>query len=161
MRIFCLQELLMLQGGGSGGLVGLLPVLIIVATIVLVVVAIMKRGARRDVIAEGEEVVSEATALMKRYRDDYLVAKATATIGKVIKGIGILVGVLGLAVVLQSRSTGAGLVTLLVPAFVGALPYCVGVLVAAQGQILLATLDTAVNSSPFLTNEDKAKVMSL
>lgn len=160
MRIFCLQELLMLQGGGSGGLVGLLPVLIIVA-IVILVVAIMKRGARRDVTAQGEEVVSEATALMKRYRDAYLVAKATATIGKVIKGIGILVAAFGLAAVLQSRSTGAGLVTLLVPALVGAIPYCVGVLVAAQGQILLATLDTAVNSSPFLTNEDKAKAMSL
>lgn len=36
MRIFCLQELLMLQGGGSGGLVGLLPVLIIVAMTLLV-----------------------------------------------------------------------------------------------------------------------------
>jgi hypothetical protein len=158
MRILCLQ-LLLLQGG-SGGAFGLLPILIIIA-IILAAVALIKRGAKPGAVTEGDGIVSESTALMKRYRDAYLVARATATIGRVIKGIGILVGVLGLAVVLQSRSTGAGLVTLLVPAFVGALPYCVGVLVAAQGQILLATLDTAVNSSPFLTNEDKAKAMSL
>lgn len=160
MRIFCLLQLLMLQGG-AGGAIGLLPALIIVAAIILVVVAIRKRGARRDVIADGKEAVSESSALMKPYRDAYLVAKATATIGEVIKGIGILVAALGLIVAAQSGSTGTALVIVLVPAFAGALIYCVGVLVAAQGQILLATLDTAVNSSPFLNNEDKAKAMSL
>ncbi|SRR6266404_93786 len=158
MRIFCLQQLLLFQGGG--GAIGLLPVLIIIA-IILAAIALMKRGAKPEAIAEGEGVVSESTALMKRYRDAYLVAKATATIGKVIKGIGILVAVLGVIVAVQSASRGTGLVIFLLPAFVGALLYCVGVLVAAQGQILLATLDTAVNSSPFLTNEDKAKAISL
>lgn len=83
-----------------------------------------------------------------------------------IKGIGILVAAFGVIVAVQSASRGTGLVMFQLPAFVGALLfgallYCVGVLVAAQGQILLATLDTAVNSSPFLTNEDKAKAMSL
>ena len=93
---------------------------------------------------------------MKRYRDAYLVARATATIGKVIKGIGILVIAMGLINAGQSASA-IGLFV----ALVGALLYCAGVLVAAQGQILLASLDTAVNSSPFLTNEEKAKAMSL
>lgn len=151
MRIFCLPESLILQGV-SGGLIGLLPFLVI-GGIIWAVVAIMKRRARRDAIAEGEEVVSESTALMKRYRDAYLVARATGTIGKVIKGIGILVAALGVYVVGQSASRASGMIVLL-PAFVGALLYCVGVLIAAQGQILLATLDTAVNSSPFLTNEE-------
>jgi len=32
---------------------------------------------------------------------------------------------------------------------------------SAQGQIVKATLDTAVNSSPFLSNEERAKIMSL
>lgn len=39
--------------------------------------------------------------------------------------------------------------------------YVFGVLVSAQGQILKAMLDSAVNSSPFLNNEHRAKIMSL
>jgi len=46
-------------------------------------------------------------------------------------------------------------------AFVGGQFYLLGVIVMAQGQILKASLDCAVNSSPFLQNEHRAKIMSL
>ncbi|MEK6304553.1 MAG: hypothetical protein AABO41_28025 [Acidobacteriota bacterium] len=154
MRISCLPELIMIQGGG--GLAQLLPILIIGGAIAWAVVAIIKSRRTREPIGEGERVVDEATALMTRYRDAYLVARATATIGKVIKGIGILVVALGLG----SAGQYLGGIGLLV-ALVGGLLYCAGVLVGAQGQVLLASLDTAVNSSPFLTNEDRARAMSL
>ncbi len=50
----------------------------------------------------------------------------------------------------------------IVLAFVVAIPlYVLGILVAAQGEILKATLDTAVTNSPFLKKEEMAKVMSL
>jgi len=39
--------------------------------------------------------------------------------------------------------------------------FVLGVLVAAQGQVLKATLDTAVHSSPFLTKEEMARVMGI
>ena len=39
--------------------------------------------------------------------------------------------------------------------------YILGTLASAQGQILKATLDTAVNSSEFLTPSDKARAMRL
>ena len=42
-----------------------------------------------------------------------------------------------------------------------ALFFVLGVLVSAQGQILRATLDSAVNSSPFLTNDQRASIMKL
>jgi len=74
---------------------------------------------------------------MKRYRDAYLVARATATIGKVIKGIGILVIAMGLISAVQSASGGRGEAVLAISLFtalVGVLLYCAGVLVAAQGQ---------------------------
>lgn len=50
---------------------------------------------------------------------------------------------------------------LLFAAFVGVLFYLFGVMVSAQGQIPKASLDGAVNSSRFLTNEHRAKIMSL
>lgn len=39
--------------------------------------------------------------------------------------------------------------------------WLVGILVGARGQHLKASLDSAVNSSPFLSNAQRAKVMSL
>lgn len=39
--------------------------------------------------------------------------------------------------------------------------YVFGTLASAQGQILKATLDTAVNTSPFLEAEDRTRIMSL
>jgi len=37
----------------------------------------------------------------------------------------------------------------------------VGTLVSAQGQLLLATLDGTVNTSPFLTDEEKRDIMRI
>ena len=39
--------------------------------------------------------------------------------------------------------------------------YVAGVMVSAQGQLLQATLDTAVNSSPLLDDEQKAQILAL
>jgi len=44
---------------------------------------------------------------------------------------------------------------------VGILFWICGVIVAAQGQILLATVDTAVASSHFLTDTERAQAMGL
>jgi len=49
----------------------------------------------------------------------------------------------------------------IVAGLIALLFYLLGVLVAAHGQVLQATLDSAVNSSPFLTDADKAEIMSL
>jgi hypothetical protein len=45
--------------------------------------------------------------------------------------------------------------------FIGLLFFLLAVLIRAQGQILKASLDSAVNSSPFLTNDQRPKIMSL
>jgi len=39
--------------------------------------------------------------------------------------------------------------------------YVIGVLISALGHILKANLDSAVHSSPFLTDEQRAAVMRL
>jgi len=54
-----------------------------------------------------------------------------------------------------------GFISIVFGIFAGALFYIVGVLVSAQGQILKASLDGAVNSSPFLADEHRARIMSL
>jgi hypothetical protein len=46
-------------------------------------------------------------------------------------------------------------------AMVGMTSYAYGTLLAAQGQMLRSTWDTAVHTSPFLTNELKAEIISV
>jgi len=52
----------------------------------------------------------------------------------------------------------AGLLSAVV---VGGLFYLLGVLISALGQILEASVDTAINTSPFLSNAHRAEIMSL
>lgn len=110
----------------------------------------------------------EARALMSRYGDAYTVARVTVGFGDSIKIIGmVLAGVIVLLTLIAASQAEGGLafaiflIGLVLAGFVGVLFYLNGVIVSAQGQILMASLDGAVNSSPFLTNEHRTKIMSL
>jgi hypothetical protein len=111
------------------------------------------------------EVTNHAS---KRYADAYLVARAITKTGEAIKIIGVVLTVIIIIVgfVLDiSRNTqgpwlmsGGGFVL----GFIIGIPVCIlGILISAQGQLLKATLDNAVHSSPFLDDNQKAKTMSL
>jgi hypothetical protein len=108
---------------------------------------------------------SRTATVTKRYRDAYLIARATTTIAGTIKTLSLVLGGL-IALVGISAPLWAGGAELLVGGvLLGAIitiPFVVlGILVAAQGQVLKATLDEAVHSSPFMTDDQKAAVMSL
>jgi len=119
-----------------------------------------------SIVVPASNVVS---TLMGRYRDAYLVARATNGFGGLIKGIAIVIAALLLLIGFLFMGEGhlgdatfaLGVITIVSGIVAGVGFYIVGVLVAAQGQILKASLDSAVNNSPFLTNEHKAKIMSL
>jgi len=110
---------------------------------------------------------SEALALSKRYGDAYIVGRATDGVGTFFKGIGIILGLLVCVasilwmVVASSREAQFGIIGLGFGIFIGASWYILGVVVSAVGQILKAALDTAVSSSSFLNDEQRAKIMSL
>lgn len=109
------------------------------------------------------------SSMMSRYRDAYNVARVIVGIGSFIKGLGIVLAILialgGFIAASQTRiemqSLFLGLGGILWAGIVGVCFYIGGVLISVQGQILKASLDGAVNSSPFLSDEHKAKVMSL
>lgn len=111
---------------------------------------------------------AEVKALANRYWDAYITARVTDGFGDTIKIIGVVLALLiALVTLLVASQIGGGAsfvsmsIGLLFAAFVGIQFYLLGVLVSAQGQILKASLDSAVNSSPFLNNEHRAKIMSL
>lgn len=117
----------------------------------------------------GSAASSQTSAVVNRYKDAYLTARAVDGVGSISKGIGVaialLLGLAGLVTIGNGRGgdTGAaiGIMTIGFGIATGAGLYVLGILVSAQGQILKAALDGAVNVSPFLTNEQRAKVMSL
>lgn len=53
------------------------------------------------------------------------------------------------------------LIALVIGAVVVAIFYVFGIVLSALGQNLMATLDTAVYASPFLTQEQKAQAMNI
>ena len=109
---------------------------------------------------------SPAAKVMSRYRDAYLVARTIVGVGSIIKGIGIFIAIVialvGLVAATQGQSNFImGLGGVLLGVVVGVPLFVLGILVSAQGQILKATLDVAVNDSPFLSDDQRAEMMSL
>ena len=100
-----------------------------------------------------------AQAVRRRYIDGYRVANSVNGFGQFIKVGGLVLGLVVWAGVAQVAGSGAG--GFVFGLIVAAIFFVIGVIVAAQGQLLKATLDTAVHSSPFLTNDARAAVMSL
>jgi hypothetical protein len=115
-------------------------------------------------------------SLMHRYTDAYRQAHFIDQLGSIVKNIGIGVGVLiflmGMTVftALFSSPFGGssalgGLGALFFASCFAALAwfcfFVAGTLISAAGQFLLASLDEAVNSSPFLDNPRRAAIMGL
>jgi len=124
----------------------------------------------RETKATGETAVSTKTTggvrstsvVQRRYQDGYRVASTINGFGQTIKVGGCVLGVLIVIVVAASGMSGSGAASGLLLAFmIAAIFFVIGVIVAAQGQLLKATLDTAVHTSPFLTDGLKAGIMSL
>jgi hypothetical protein len=100
---------------------------------------------------------------MSRYTDAYLVARTITAVGETVKVIAFVIagGIALIGFVAGSQSALYAIGGIILGAIVATPIYVLGILVAAQGQILKATLDTAVNSSPLLTKDEMRQIMSL
>jgi protein-S-isoprenylcysteine O-methyltransferase Ste14 len=109
-------------------------------------------------------VSSEAFALMKRYKDAYRSARLTVAAGKAIKVIGCVVAAILLLIgvgAASQTSAAVGFGALVVALGYGLGFFFAGMLVATQGQTLMANLDVAVNSSNLLSDAQRARVMGI
>jgi len=111
--------------------------------------------------------------LARRYADAYTEAHAVVTVGKLVKSVAVFlfVAIVIAGFVMASasgtpnygRSGMNGIVAgigFALACLISIPTYVLGILVAAQGQTALATLDTAVNSSRHLKEDDVARVLS-
>jgi hypothetical protein len=109
---------------------------------------------------------SATTPLARRYDDAYGVARAVIGVGSFMKILAVILGglIALVSLVIASQSSlgaVAGLVGLITAGSIGLAIYISGVLITATGQIMRATLDTAVNTSPLLSHDDVSRIMSL
>lgn len=115
--------------------------------------------------------------VVRRYQDAYTVARVINGVGIFIRICGFVLAACTLLVSLvvwhrmgQDEQVSLGerfddQVVLLVGVSSSILfalaPYVVSIFICAGGQILKAALDTAVNTSPFLDDKQRADIMSL
>ena len=108
------------------------------------------------------------TIFQRRYKEGYTIARLTGLIGILVQ-LGAVVlavaliggGIYGASQMSQSPGTppqmsiGVAIAGALLGVIFGGLFFLLGILISAQGQLILATLDTAVNSTPSLSDEEK------
>jgi len=111
--------------------------------------------------------------VVKRYKDAYRVAGVIVGLGKILKVIGIILAVLcllggvgGFAMMPSVEGASTVKIIMLVYGIMGALFtwlvfWLWGVVISAVGQLLRATLDGAVHSSPFLSDDQRAEAMGV
>lgn len=120
------------------------------------------------------EMSGRVWEMMGRYRDSYLLARVAVALGSTIKVVGIvLAGVILVAafffgtLIADDVKNGGRVILvsifigIIISTIVGFVFYVAGVIVSASGQNLKATLDSAVNTSPFMDDQEKAQMMSL
>jgi hypothetical protein len=100
-----------------------------------------------------------------RYTDSFSAAKSIIDFGGVVKILGgcaaVLIILVGLSVSNAHDSTPLLWVGVLFGLVAWIFLWAFGVLISAQGHQLKASIDGAVNTSPFLSDEQRAKIMSL
>lgn len=120
---------------------------------------------------QGEFESRVSPEVVGRYIDAYRAARATVLFGTVIKIVSVLLGLVVafspfLLAVITLRQLPPGIGVILLSGLLSgfgtfATVFIVGVIVSSLGRLRVASLDSAVNTSPFLTNEQRAEVMSL
>ncbi len=117
---------------------------------------------RKAAFLSDAPVKRPSSSIFVRFVEGYSAAKETIGLGNLVKGIGIFVAIMGYILAFVIARGGIGIMASILSSTVsGLIIYAFGALLAAQGRILKATLDTAANTSPNLDEEERAHLMSI
>jgi len=108
----------------------------------------------------------EAAVLVNRYVDIYHYARLLVVSGKITQIVGVIAAAGWVVYGVYARAAIEGGSFECFMAFVAAFLvllslYIAGLIQCAFGQLAKAVVDSAVNTSPFLTNNERARVMGL
>ena len=112
--------------------------------------------------AQADETRSGAQgSFTKRYKDAYGIANLIIKYGDITKIMSVILGGGLLLMSFNSDWRETRLVGVLISILIAGLGFIGGVLISALGQMLLAILDNTVQTSPFITVEEKSKIMKV
>ena len=118
-------------------------------------------------LAGGHEPSGSLGVSPRRYSDAYALVSLIIGWGRSLQVLGAVVAVVAtLAGVFSGLALGGvfffpvALGGLLLGLVLGVQLFAQGTLMCAQGQMLLTSLDTAVNTSPFLSDSDKQRMLA-
>ncbi len=101
--------------------------------------------------------------LTSRYKDAYKVAYGTISSGNSIKLLGVIVGiaVIVISLFMYSHINDKMILEIgtIAAVILGGQIYLFGILICAQGQLLLTSIDTAINTSPNMQKENKIEII--
>ncbi|MEO6053935.1 MAG: hypothetical protein ABIP97_07995 [Chthoniobacterales bacterium] len=106
----------------------------------------------------------KANVFIRRYQDAYAVAHSLAVWGSVVKMLALITGavILGMSYTMSARALIVFLFSGLYWAIlVGLLLYVFGVFISTRSHAMMAALDQAVNTSPFLSDVERLEAMGL
>jgi hypothetical protein len=121
-------------------------------------------AALQPTLKDGYVRAKRAQKLSQRYTDGYRVGGVLVGLGTLFKVIGIILaatGVLTGLLVIGSLGTAAGIACIAAGLYFGIFGLLAGVLVSSFGQMQKAMLDSAVNNSPILNDDERAAILSL
>ena len=122
--------------------------------------------------------IDQSAKAVTRYQHGYRVARSVSGLGHICQAVGLLAGILvvlfgvmGSETLMRPNPTMVGLANyqtqhnvylvsiILFGAMVAFVGWVIGVLLAGYGQQLNATLDAAVNGSPFLSSSQRSQLL--
>jgi hypothetical protein len=126
--------------------------------------AVLPNGLQLSEVLSLEKDASKSKivlALIRRYRDAYTSARWQIWLGTLVKFAAVFLGVVsvGAGLMLSALSPYAMWISFAIGSIISIPIYVMGVLTSAQGQTSLATLDTAVNTSRHLSDDDVAELI--
>jgi len=99
----------------------------------------------------------EADSVLGRYRDGYRLARWMVRGGTIVGVLGMIAACFG-GLLLAKVAPG---VAIYLGGFSAFLVFLLGTAISGLGQLVMSSLDTAVNTSPFISDTNKARIMSL
>lgn len=130
-------------------------------------VAAQRAAVAREVPPDeaGSPVATSTSRVVNRYRDAFRVASAIVGVGSLIKVVGGILSVVIAVGSLKAANGGLGTTALVLgmalAALSGGLMWVGGVIVGAMGEMLRASLDSAVYHSPFMSAHERLDAMGL
>jgi hypothetical protein len=107
--------------------------------------------------------LSSTNPTVRRYQDGYRVGNLAVLIGFILKGVAWVVGITILCTgiyIAEKTDNGLSLFLSLVLAVVAwVVFFFFGVLIAAVGQLLYAQIDTAVHTSPLMSDKERQETI--